>query len=178
MLKCLKLFQNIGSISKSIFPRRERGFTFDFSIRILSFGKDQKNVVPRLYRSQDGVLKTSIVSLRVRSAAMKMASDKSSRVPFFSFFQRAFSLKEQPDTFGARYFMRCRRHNNARTDRKRLEARAQPPTNSSSKVSTLNKIYCHISLKMWNKFFQTLFPFRLFFSPKDFRNALDSFGNF
>ena len=34
--------------------------------------------MPRHYRSQDGVLKTSIVSLRVRSAAMKKASDKSS----------------------------------------------------------------------------------------------------
>ena len=93
MLKCLKLFQNIGSISKPIFPRRERGFTFDFSIRILSFGKDQKNVVPRLYRSQDGVLKTSIVSLRVRSAAMKMASDKSSRVPFSPSFKEHFPWK-------------------------------------------------------------------------------------
>ena len=57
---------------------------------ILSFGKDQKNVVPRLYRSQDGVLKTSIVSLRVRSAAMKMASDKSSRVPFSPSFKELF----------------------------------------------------------------------------------------
>ena len=78
-----------------------------------------------------------------------------------------------------RYRGACACNNNeARTDRKRFEARAQPPTNSSSKVSTLNKIYCHISLKMWNKFFQTLFPFILFFSPKDFRNALDSFRNF